>query len=858
MNLLTYAKTVCLLGLVHLALLPAAQARTIYVNGNGTAEFTTIRAAVEAAASGDTIVVGTGTYTGTDTTDLLLAGTRLTIRSSNPDDPAVVARTIIDCWVDDKAAYRLVDVGPDAELTLAGLTIINGSRTHGGGVVLSRDSILNIVNCAFTDNTVLELGAAFLCTDSQATFRGCTFLRNVSASLLHGGTVYGENSTLTFKDCHFLENATNGITAINSRVTITDCTFENNVGHEGGAIYSHVPLGTETGDHLIVTRCEFVGNKARRSGGAIHSYAASPTISLSVFSDNVALVNGGAIYNHRCNTPSIMNSLFSNNRADGVGGAVIDFYQCYSEIVNCTFVGNKAPKGGAVASVRQSHPVISQSILWQNEAESGQNLYLWQDFMGTPAAQATVEYSCMQLGRSGAVVESGCTLNWGAGNIVADPLFVDVPNENFRLSASSPCINAGDPRYVPPAGMTDLDGLLRLHGTAVDMGAYEFQGLAVSKTISAGAMLGQDGRTQYVGIGTEITYRICINNNSDTQRVDRLTIVDILPAEVEFVTAGSAAGVLGWYDRDRHVYTWSYPSLGPKSTLCVELIVRVRDTAAVDAVITNYATIDSDNTVTQTASVSAVASQAKPKPLELTKTITGGIRGRDERGIAYVAQGQEVTYTIGVRNDNDQAVTNVVVTDSLPAQTTFVSADGAAGSYSRTNHTYTWTIPTLAPGARQNLTLTIRLAHDIEPGQIIVNTVRLDAGQTQTVTSSVQARVIEAPLDVALTLSPLIIGRTGYNRSDQVTALLKFPSHIRESDIDLETISLDPGSISPHSLTVTVVNGIVQVRAAFDLAQVLSAIPDNGRKTLYVSGRLRSQHPFVGEGNVLVVGRRAF
>lgn len=476
MNALTRARIACLLGVVCFASFNAAHARTIYVNSSGTGDYTTLRAAVGVAASGDTIVLAPGTYTGGDAADLLLIGRALTIRSTDPNNPAVVARTVVDCWVQDEAGHRFFDLGSNAQLTLAGLTVINGARSHSGGVVRAENSILNIINCTFADNAVLEWGAAFRCEDSQAMFQGCTFLRNASATL-HGGAVYGKNSTLTVIDCLFRENTGNGITGIDSRVTVTDSIFENNNGLEGGAIFNHVALGTETGDHLIVTRSTFAGNSATKTGGAIHSYASSVTISLSTFTGNTCLLDGGAIYNHRCATPSIVNCIFSGNQAAGLGGAVMDFYQSYSQIVHCTFVGNEATKGGAVASQRQSHPQISQSILWQNEAATGDSVYVWQDLVGTSYSQVSIAYSNVQSGRSGVFVEPGSVLNWGQGNIDADPLFTGLLYNDFHLSQNSPCIDAGDPTYVPPRGETDLDGLPRLYGVAVDMGAYEFQGL---------------------------------------------------------------------------------------------------------------------------------------------------------------------------------------------------------------------------------------------------------------------------------------------------------------------------------------------------------------------------------------------
>ncbi|HPC93427.1 MAG TPA: isopeptide-forming domain-containing fimbrial protein [Sedimentisphaerales bacterium] len=513
--------------------------------------------------------------------------------------------------------------------------------------------------------------------------------------------------------------------------------------------------------------------------------------------------------------------------------------------------------------------------------------------------------------------------------------------------------------------------------------------LNVAKRISDGATM-DDSKTQYVGIGTEITYEICFDSNGSSHRIQGLSLVDVLPPEVTFVSA-DGDGIYGSYDRDKHTYTWSYPSLLPDSSACVEIVVGVREETKPGTVIENSVTIDSDEAEPQTARVTAIATQAKPKPLLLTKTVTGGVQGMNDQGTMYVAAGQEVTYTVCVQNDNHQRVSNVTIVDTLPAEVTFVTAggDGDSGSYDRANHTYTWryatleagekvcadivvrvnddarpgstvtnhvraacdevlpaetdtevtveleppivtktvmasadgkvsagcvhpggevtyeicientndavltgvfvvdhlpdgvtfvrvegdggsgyydppshtftwAYPVLRPGAVQCVRLTVRLDYDLTPGQIVVNSVSLDAAETPVVTASVEVCVGDAPLPVALTFSPLILGRTGYNPSDCLTALLVFPADIKQSDIRLETLSLDPGNIAAGARSVTVAKGKVQIRATFDLIEVLDAIPDNGITTLYVGGTLQSGLPFVGQGTVLVVAERPF
>lgn len=383
--------------------------------------------------------------------------------------------------------------------------------------------------------------------------------------------------------------------------------------------------------------------------------------------------------------------------------------------------------------------------------------------------------------------------------------------------------------------------------------------LNIVKRISDGATTGDDGKTQYVGIGTEITYQICFDSYGRDRRVEDVSIVDILPPEITFVSA-DGDGVYGAYDRDRHTYTWCYPSILPESEACVEMIVLVREETDPGTVIENHVTIDSDDTDPQTAGVIALAVQAKPKPLELTKAITGGAR-LDDRGGVYVAAGDEITYTVCVRNDNRQAARNVTVVDTLPDEVTFVSAagDGVFGSYNRTDHTYTWRYATIEPGERVCADVTVRIRDDVRPGSTITNRVQAKSDETTSAVTDTEVVVeSEPPLRVAVSFSPLILGRTGYNRSDQITALLEFPADVKQNDVSAERVTLDPGGITANSQTVSVVKGKVQIRATFDLIQVLDAIPDNGITTLYIRGKLQSQLPFVAEGTVLVVAERPY
>jgi len=184
------------------------------------------------------------------------------------------------------------------------------------------------------------------------------------------------------------------------------------------------------------------------------------------FYNNWADVGGGGL-NSGGDGVIMVNCLFSGNSAPGVGA----FLQSWGSaaVLNCSFVGNSADYiGGVLAGEGMS---IASSILWGNSDDSGSGqdaqIRYYSDF------PPTINYTCVQ----------GWDGVWpGEGNTGVDPLFVDADgpddvagtlDDNLRLSADSPVINAGDPTPALIAAY-DLDGHTRVLCDRVDMGAYEF------------------------------------------------------------------------------------------------------------------------------------------------------------------------------------------------------------------------------------------------------------------------------------------------------------------------------------------------------------------------------------------------
>ena len=182
------------------------------------------------------------------------------------------------------------------------------------------------------------------------------------------------------------------------------------------------------------------------------------------------------------------NCIISGNKVqDGDGGGIFDTSDEFTNLIinNCTIYANIAGRfGGGIYGTygTQHYSCMNNIIVWDNEALYGQGMYL--DRAGGDGKIPPVTYSNIQG-------------SWpGVGNIDTDPCFVqpgiwdtngtpeDVNDDillqgDYHLLPASPCIDAGDPCYVPAPNETDLDGSPRIANGRIDMGAYEFSSIQV-------------------------------------------------------------------------------------------------------------------------------------------------------------------------------------------------------------------------------------------------------------------------------------------------------------------------------------------------------------------------------------------
>ncbi|MHC4474862.1 MAG: right-handed parallel beta-helix repeat-containing protein [Planctomycetota bacterium] len=389
--------------------------------------------------------------------------------------------------------------------TLLNCTFSAHSGNSSGGAMSTWEDVGPVItNCIFSGNFSGRNGGGIYGKDMTLT--NCTFTEN-SAGI--GGGMYVASSNATLTNCTFSNNSGNGLyLGVGDTAVLTNCTFSENSGSAGGGLY----LSAGSSDNPELTDCVFIDNSAGGTwgdGGGMYLYGGGePRLINCIFIGNSASNNGGGMFSlHFQGTdPKVTNCIFSGNTASGDGGAVCSTHD-YTTFTNCTFSENSAAvDGGAYCIFNNGGTAdFNNCIFWGNTANNeGPQIAM------KTSSIVTVDYSDIEGGVLDIYKVAGATLNYDASNIDSDPLFVDADgaddavgteDDNLRLLAGSPCIDAGDNTAVP-VDTADLDGdgntaepiPLDLNGFArfiddlctadtgnpgapgpiVDMGAYEF------------------------------------------------------------------------------------------------------------------------------------------------------------------------------------------------------------------------------------------------------------------------------------------------------------------------------------------------------------------------------------------------
>jgi uncharacterized repeat protein (TIGR01451 family) len=253
-----------------------------------------------------------------------------------------------------------------------------------------------------------------------------------------------------------------------------------------------------------------------------------------------------------------------------------------------------------------------------------------------------------------------------------------------------------------------------------------------------------------VAAGSNITYTQTVTNNGPSN-CSTATFTEVTPANTTFVSVAAATTGGGtWTCPNSAPVSCTNPSVPPGSTGTITAIYKVNAGTASGTIISDTATGSSatrdtnqtDNSATVNIDV-AGATQA-----DLSVTNSGSPNP--------VTAGGNITYTQTVTNGGPAGATTIVLSDAVPANTTFVSLTGPAGWNCTSTVPYTCSNTTLAAGASANFSFVVKVNTTVVSGTTISDTASVSCAASDpncANNSATASVVVGSSADLAVTNS---------------------------------------------------------------------------------------------------------
>jgi parallel beta-helix repeat protein len=184
---------------------------------SGKKYFFYIENAISNAAPGDEILVGEGVYY----ENIDFGGKEVKVRSRDPNNPAVVAATVIHGDANEAVVSFKHKEGP--KTVLSGFTVTGGRNASYGAAIVCRrtTSRPTISNCIIAGNAE----AGIYSEESQLTVSNCVIAGNGGPGIYALGRRNG-----TIINCTIVENGAEGIESCRAKPTVKNCIVWGNYG----------------------------------------------------------------------------------------------------------------------------------------------------------------------------------------------------------------------------------------------------------------------------------------------------------------------------------------------------------------------------------------------------------------------------------------------------------------------------------------------------------------------------------------------------------------------------------------------------------------------------------------------------
>ncbi len=301
--------------------------------------FTDLQEAIDAASSGDTLIVnGTNVGNFIITKDLILKGCGAVLDGNQ-------TASVVTIFTPGGSDFSI-------DVALIGLTIQNGLGiptpsvdVPGGGGILNINANLAVINSRIRDNvSPFESGGGIL---------------SVSIAGVGDPIIIPPFST-----------------AFPASLVLIESQVSNNqTGMSGGGVVNSTGF-------LEITNCRITSNIANESGGGIFSFAGLNNIKDTKIAHNAAVLQGGGLENVVLSFTNLTNVHFIENTAGQGGGlansdgGVGPIAGSFINISDSKFKGNNTQTlGGGIYNNLGSVAIVNRSSITRNGAASGGGIF---------------------------------------------------------------------------------------------------------------------------------------------------------------------------------------------------------------------------------------------------------------------------------------------------------------------------------------------------------------------------------------------------------------------------------------------------------------------------------------------------
>lgn len=345
--------------------------------------------------------------------------------------------------------------------------------------------------------------------------------------------------------------------------------------------------------------------------------------------------------------------------------------------------------------------------------------------------------------------------------------------------------------------------------------------------------------------GAQMTYTLnwTVTGNSP---IDNLVITDVIPTNTTFVSASNGG------TNTNGIVTWNLGAQNPDANGSVTLTVAVANLLLDGTVITNTGEVCAESNPSQREiDLQGIRHcDDDTTTTEVNSDFSVNVVKTDN--IDPVLAGGQVTYTLAWATSGNAPISNLVITDPIPAKLTFVSASNGG---TLNAGFVTWNLGAKTPGDFGSVSVTMQAASPIANGTVVTNIATVcgtmftaqeqavqhcdDDDETTTISSTPSISIVKSNNIVGFanpgkTVTYTVVITNAANATDTANAVIMtdvLPAGFTFADTGLATKSFNLGNITPSaSVTTTYVVNISAGQLAGTYTNTASAQGTNTTK----------------------------